>query len=174
MKKLGLAFLIILATTLLAAGGIYAKATLDYNMQKQSAIVAQPVPPTTSELLKLTNDERAKVGSPALIYSEMMTTNAQWKANDMVARGYWQHNLPGTDRPFDQAHMDVFAQSCKTVQENLAKNDVTSQDVMHSWMTSKMGHREAMLNSASSSVGFGITQQKDGTYLIAAEYCIAK
>lgn len=130
--------------------------------------------PDAQELLDLTNEVRAKAGVAPLAYSPVMAENAQWKANDMVARGYWQHKLPGTDKVLDDVHLQASAQYCATNQENIYKNGYTTRHAVDGWMGSTTGHREAMLNPESDTVGFGITKQADDTYLVNAQFCIAK
>lgn len=176
MKRYGIA-LAILSTILVIAGvsavtyGAYSSATAT-----QAPVISKydTGPPDATEMLELVNAERAKVQSAPLTMSAVMTENAQWKSDDMVARGYWQHKLPGTLVLLDETHLKAANMYCLSSAENLTKNVHTSREVVSVWMSSTDGHREALQNSIRDITGFGITIQEDGTYLVAEHFCDAK
>lgn len=66
------------------------------NGNKNQSTVAQTVPacqPNASQLLSFINQERAKVGSPALSIDNSLVISAHNKLNDEVTRQYYGHNL---------------------------------------------------------------------------------
>ena len=54
-------------------------------------------PADPQEILELVNQERARIGIAPLVMDENVQKSAQLKADDMVAKGYRQHNIPGTN-----------------------------------------------------------------------------
>lgn len=118
-----------------------AKGTLAYATEMSAA-----------NLLTSTNTQRANNGSEALRLNQQLSAAAQAKANDMVARNYWAHNTPDGQEPWIFIK-DAGYQYLKAG-ENLAYGFNTSNDAVVGWMNSTT-HRENMLDSAFSEVGFG-------------------
>lgn len=54
--------------------------------------------------------------------------------------------------------------------ENWASGDPTPKDVVASWMASKQGHREGMLDYRARIIGVGLAQSRDGTNLWCINY----
>lgn len=105
-----------------------------------------------SELLANTNAQRAQNGAAALALNSQLTSAAQAKANDMIARNYWAHNTPDGKEPwvfFDAAGYKYFKAG-----ENLAYGFSTSDAAVTGWMNSP-SHRENLLDTAFTEVGFG-------------------
>lgn len=57
-------------------------------------IEEQPADP--QKILELVNQERARIGVAPLVMDENVQKSAQLKAEDMEAKGYRQHIIPGT------------------------------------------------------------------------------
>lgn len=109
-------------------------------------------------LLQSTNVQRENNGQPDLNLNQQLNTAAQAKANDMVARNYWSHNTPDGQEPwvfFDNAGYKYLKAG-----ENLAYGFATSNDTITGWMNSEH-HRENLLDSAFSDVGFGFANGSD-------------
>lgn len=111
-----------------------------------------------SQLLAATNEQRSKNGVAPLTINSKLNNAAQSKANDMVARNYWAHNTPDGQEPwvfFDAAGYDYYKAG-----ENLAYGFSTSNATVTGWMNSTT-HRENLLDSAFTEVGFGFTNGED-------------
>jgi uncharacterized protein YkwD len=117
-------------------------------------------PPTSEELLKLVNAERAKVGVAPLVEDARLDKSAQMKSDDMVKNNYFGH-VDATGK-----HGYAYAEEqapgiCYQTGENifwgLASN--TSLAVDKAWMNSKPHHDE-LLDPKNILTGFGISQNK--------------
>lgn len=178
MKTLGIIAVILTSfvfLVLLCVTGV--QAYLNLPATKPVAVVSKydvgPVDKT--EILELVNAERAKVGAIALTDNSVLDEAAQWKAQDMANRNYFAHKLPGTDQVYDRAHLDMEYSVCSgTVSENLLKTEDTSRAGVHSWMISKEGHREALLDASRTITGIGIAKHSDGSYDVAELFCTAR
>jgi len=108
---------------------------------------------TPTELLNLTNQERAANGLPALHMDARLNSSASMKAQDMFANDYWNHVSPACVQPW---HWFTLAGYNYTYAgENLAKDFDTAQGVMDGWMNSP-GHRANILNPHYNDVGFAV------------------
>jgi len=127
---------------------------------------------SVSDLLTTTNQERTTNGIAALILNSQLTSAAQAKANDMVARNYWSHNPPDGS-PWWSVITNA-GYNYKTAGENLAYGYLTSADAVAGWMNSP-GHRANILNTNYTEVGFGFANSAnfngDGEEtVVVAEY----
>ena len=112
-------------------------------------------------LLSATNQKRAAAGVGSLAYNGKLTSAAQAKANDMATRNYWSHNTPEGTPPWTFITNAGYTYS--TARENLAygfrittTNTSTNEiGVIDGWMASPT-HKENLLNSKFTEVGFGI------------------
>ncbi len=107
----------------------------------------------SQDLLKYTNETRAKVGLKPLSMNQELSEAAQSKAQDMFKVGYWAHVSPMGTKPWDfildQDYDYVYAG------ENLAKNFSNSKDVVEAWYTSP-SHRDNLLSSNYDDIGFAV------------------
>lgn len=127
---------------------------------------------SVSDLLTTTNQERTSNGVAALSLNSQLTSAAQAKANDMVARNYWSHNPPDGS-PWWSVITNA-GYNYKSAGENLAYGYLTSADAVTGWMNSP-GHRANILNAGFSEVGFGFANSAnfngDGEEtVVVAEY----
>ena len=125
---------------------------------------------SSEELLILTNQERQKNGTHSLSLNQQLSLAAEKKAQDMFEYNYWAHNSPTGKTPWifikSSGYRYVYAG------ENLARGFTTTEDVIRAWMTSSAGHRENMLSSNYSDVGFAVKIGKingEETVLIVEE-----
>ena len=109
---------------------------------------------SSQELFILTNKERQDNGIAPLSFNEQLSDAAAKKADDMLEYDYWAHNSPTGKTPWvfikSSGYKYVYAG------ENLARGFTTPEDVIKAWMTSSAGHRENMLSSNYSDVGFAV------------------
>lgn len=164
--------------TVAIVGGIIAKAYIDAPASSaeatKKAAMQKFVPPTKADVLKRVNDERAKVGVAPLVVNENLNTVAQWKAEDMVARNYTDHFLPGTKDVLIPEMTKLTYEQCSYGSENYSwsvGSDRTLDKIMSGWMGSKL-HHDAILDPKYTLTGFGIA----GTdkLIIVEHFCVAK
>lgn len=137
-------------------------ATAVSSVQTQNA--PQELPLTRENLLRLVNEERAKVGVAPLVIDDMLNESAQWKADDMAANGYFGHVKPGDIEANGIKYLDnlnMSAHRCVHISENLTHRtdgltmSATQAVEGNGWMSSKP-HREAMLDPKYTLTGFGL------------------
>src|SRR5665213_3347191 len=110
------------------------------------------------ELLTDTNKARQTNSQGSLKLNAQLVQAAQAKANDMALRNYWSHNTPAGNPPW----VFVSAQNYQydKIGENLAAGFDDAQATINGWMASPE-HRQNMLDSAYSDVGFGFANNPD-------------
>ncbi|MFE5030543.1 CAP domain-containing protein [Streptomyces sp. NPDC056683] len=135
------------------------KATASPSRTATKAPVKTAAPITTSqeavveaEVLKLVNEERAKVGCSALSASSSLTKLAEAFSDDMAARNFFDHTDPDGKTPWDRA---AAAGITNLGGENIARGQATAQAVMDAWMNSE-GHRANILNCDFKTLGVGV------------------
>lgn len=108
---------------------------------------------TMVDLLKHTNEQRAKVGLKPLVLNTVLNTAAEKKARDMFKVGYWAHVSPLGTKPWDFILSEGY--DYLYAGENLAKNFSYSKDVVEAWYNSPT-HRENLLSANYDDIGFAI------------------
>lgn len=111
------------------------------------------------EVIKLTNQERAKVGLPPLKTNWQLSRVARYKSQDMASKNYFSHYSPTYGSPFKM--MESFGLRFYAAGENLAYGQRTPQEVVRSWMSSP-GHRANILNPSFSEIGVGVAKNSKG------------
>lgn len=110
------------------------------------------------DLLNQTNSQRSGNGIASLGLNGQLNSAAQAKANDMVNKNYWAHVAPDGKQPWD--FITAAGYSYTAAGENLAYGFETSADTVTGWMNSPP-HRENLLNSIFTEVGFGIANSSN-------------
>ena len=105
------------------------------------------------QLDSLINDLRAQNDLPALPANTQLTTSAQFKADDMVASGYFSHTGPN-DHTF-KYFLKQAGYEYRVAGENLAMGFVNAQDVMLAWEQSPLHYRN-LVDSDFVEMGLGI------------------
>ncbi|MFF7794359.1 CAP domain-containing protein [Streptomyces sp. NPDC007991] len=113
-------------------------------LSKESAAAAQ--------VLKLVNEERAKVGCSAVAANSALTELAQDYSEAMAARGFFDHTDPDGRTPWDRAGK---AGISNLGGENIARGQADAAAVMDAWMNSP-GHRANILNCDFKTLGVGV------------------
>ncbi|MER7463153.1 CAP domain-containing protein [Streptomyces sp. NPDC097981] len=122
---------------------------------------ANPTPPSTApsgpaaEVVALVNQERAKVGCPALTVNAKLTTAALNHSKDMAAHANMSHT--GSDGSDPGQRITRSGYTWMTYGENVAYGYSTPEQVMTGWMNSP-GHRENILNCSFKEIGVGLAQ----------------
>ncbi|SEP63103.1 uncharacterized protein, YkwD family [Virgibacillus subterraneus] len=112
----------------------------------------------TSNVIKLTNQERSNQGLSPLKAHKKLSNVARNKARDMQSNGYFSHNSPTYGSPFDM--MKNAGVSYQSAGENIARGQQSPQQVVDAWMNSQ-GHRENILNESFTHIGVGHTESGD-------------
>lgn len=105
-----------------------------------------------SQVLSLTNAERASAGCKALKTSAALTKAAQGHSADMAAENYFSHDSQDGRSPFDR--ITAAGYDFRAAAENIAMGQRTPQSVMEAWMNSP-GHKANILNCTYTQIGIG-------------------
>lgn len=126
--------------------------------------------PTTTEadlaqqVLVLVNQQRAAATPPAapLAWHAGVAQVAFNHSADMAARGFFAHNNPDGQSPFDR--LAAAGISYSAAGENIAAGYADAATVMNAWMNSS-GHRANILNTNYTEIGIGVKHGGSyGTY----------
>ncbi|MFE2303632.1 CAP domain-containing protein [Streptomyces sp. NPDC059445] len=105
-----------------------------------------------TEVLKLVNDERAKVGCSPVAANSALTDLAKAFSEDMAARDFFDHTDPSGLSPWDRA---ANAGITSLGGENIARGQADAAAVMDAWMNSP-GHKANILNCDFKTLGVGV------------------
>src|SRR3989338_6173918 len=108
-----------------------------------------------SEIILLTNAQRAQNSVGELAENKQLDSAAQQKADDMAAKGYFSHDGPDGKTPW--MWIESAGYDYQYAGENLAVRFVDSKDVVAGWMASPT-HRANIVKPAYIDVGVGIAQ----------------
>lgn len=127
-----------------------------------------PAPPATgdlarlrTEVIALTNAERANYGLGPLTDEPHLTQAAQAHSDDMAARDYFDHSSLDGRQPADRVRATGY--DYQRVAENIAAGQLTPAEVVQGWMNSP-GHRANILTPELTQIGIGIAH--GGSYRI--------
>lgn len=123
--------------------------------QHFSSVLGVSVNVAASDLLTLTNQDRAGANLPPLQMNAQLAAAAEAKAQDMFAKDYWAHFGPNGESPWDFIHAAGY--NYIYAGENLARGFTTSDSVVNAWMASPE-HRANMLSRNYTDVGFAVEQ----------------
>jgi uncharacterized protein YkwD len=128
----------------------------------QPSITGYPpaAPETPVEaVVRLTNDERAKAGCPALLISSQLSAAAQGHTDDMASHNFMSHTGSDGSSPWDRINATGY--QFWTAAENIALGFETPADVVNGWMNSP-GHRANILNCNLHEIGVGYATNSTG------------
>ncbi len=108
------------------------------------------------EMIRLVNEERAKVGVAPLKIDVELSRVARIKSQDMRDNNYFSHTSPTYGSPFDM--MKSFGITYRTAGENLAKH--SSVISAHNGLMNSDGHRKNILNPSFTHIGIGIVDDR--------------
>lgn len=112
----------------------------------------QPDPKTEAAMLRLVNEERAKLGLDALVADTSLRNVARAHARDMLARGYFSHYTPEGDDPFDRIQDAGIVYL--TAGENLAF--APTLELAHIGLMNSPKHRDNILYPDFGKLGVGV------------------
>lgn len=111
----------------------------------------RPSPTAEDEMLRLVNEERAKVGLAPLVMDESLRQVARAHARDMFNRGYFSHYTPDRRSPFDR--MQDAGIRYLAAGENLAL--APTVQAAHRGLMNSPGHRANILSPSFRKIGIG-------------------
>ncbi len=115
-----------------------------------------PDPEAEAQLLELVNQERAKVGLPALTMDPDLVPVGRAHATEMFVQGYFAHESPSTGDPFDRlAAADIHY---LTAGENLAF--APDLQMAHQGLMNSPGHRANILSPKFGRVGMAVIRSR--------------
>jgi len=136
---------------------------IPFAISQSSLKVSQSIGVTNfeTELLKLTNLERRKVGLAPLKLSSKLTKAAQSHAEDMANKNYFSHTGKNGSTMADRTKATGYKYSF--LGENLAAGRATPEGTIRQWMNST-GHRANILNANFTEIGFGYATAPNSRY----------
>ncbi len=108
-----------------------------------------------SEVIRLTNEQRAANGLGALTENSSLDGAALAKGQDMLAKDYWAHFAPDGTSPW--SFFLKFGYKYRYAGENLARDFSDAGSAVAAWMNSPT-HRENILNSNYKEIGIGVVE----------------
>jgi hypothetical protein len=108
-----------------------------------------------SNLISLTNQERAAAGLNTLNQNAKLNAAAKAKAENMFEEQYWDHFGPNGETPWQ--FITAAGYNYVYAGENLAKGFRTSEGVVEAWMASPT-HRENILSKNYKDIGIAVKQ----------------
>ncbi|MDR6977591.1 uncharacterized protein YkwD [Streptomyces sp. 3330] len=118
----------------------------------ESPVTVSAEAQAAAEVLKLVNEERAKVGCSAVSANSALSELAEEFSDDMAARGFFDHTDPDGATPWDRA---AKAGISDLGGENIARGQADAAAVMEAWMNSP-GHKANILNCDFKTLGVGV------------------
>jgi uncharacterized protein YkwD len=114
-----------------------------------------------AEIVRLTNEERAKAGLPALEVLPELMTCAQAKAQDFIDNHYYGHTSPRYGTAIEMIRS--FVPDAGWVAENIAPWYKTVAEMFAVGVESP-SHYANMINANFTHIGVGIAEGTDGGY----------
>lgn len=116
-------------------------------------------PKFPSEVLRLVNKERAKVGLPAYTTTKPLTSAANKRAQEITSK--FSHTRPNGSGFFTV--LREYGIPFMAAGENIAYGQRTPQEVVSTWMNSP-GHRKNILSPRFKKIGISNTVKSSQNY----------
>ena len=118
------------------------------------------------DIVRYTNDARAREGLPPLNSSARLMEAARIHANQMAEAGRMEHTISGARYPTMQSRLEAVGYTYWNAAENIAWNARSSAAVVDGWMRS-VGHRANILDTRLTEIGAAVARSAKGeTYWI--------
>ncbi len=118
---------------------------------------------SADQVLNLVNKDRATHGLPKLSNNPVLTKAAMAKAQDMLAKDYFDHISPTGTKPWQ--FFKALGYDYIYAGENLAINFTDASDLENSWMKSPR-HRDNILSPNYSDAGIAIIETQGKTLIV--------
>ncbi len=165
MKKLaGLSIILAILAIIIGVIVFYPRTT---EKPVQSAVNAPQEPLNADKIFALVNQERIKAGIAPLIRDSRLDASAKFKADDMVARNYFDHydpSSPAVMNGVQKAYELTEHKVCSYASENIVwikykTPQEDNQEAVDWWMNSK-AHHDAMLDAKYTLTGLAVNDGK--------------
>ena len=129
--------------------------------------VSFDVPSIEKAVYKEINRVRQEQGLKPLIYTERYISVARAHSQDMIDRNYLEHKNPEGEMPWDRVkkvNLSYGAKMSENIHQENRKSDSPEEiakTTVDSWLNSKEGHRENMLDSKWSQTSIGVAVSKE-------------
>lgn len=128
-----------------------------------------PAPTTTTpspssvatDIVRFTNDERARNGLPLFVASPRLMQAAQLHAQQMAQYQRMDHTISEAQYPTLLSRLDAVEYPYRTAAENVAWNSPSAQSVVTGWMNSS-GHRANIFNPGLTEIGAAMVRSAKG------------
>lgn len=114
-----------------------------------------------AEVVRLTNQHRARNGLPAFATSARLMEAARIHARQMAQYQRMDHTISGAPYPTLQSRLDAVGYRYMSAAENVAWNNLSAQSVVTGWMNST-GHRANILDSRLTEIGAAMARSAKG------------
>jgi uncharacterized protein YkwD len=114
-----------------------------------------------AEVVRLTNDARARNGFPGLRTSSRLMEAARIHAEQMAEHQRSDHTISGAQYPSMQSRLAAVGYEYSRAAENVAWNQRSAQQVVTTWMNSS-GHRANILNGQLTEIGAAMARSSRG------------
>lgn len=108
-----------------------------------------------------TNDARVKAGLPAYTRDPLLTSIAAYHSTDMITNGYFAHNSPNGETPWQRAQrfgwgMRGFSENCGRVQNyGSMTGQAIARNIVDGFINSP-GHKANLLDASKMKIGLGV------------------
>lgn len=119
----------------------------------ESSILGYASNITAEEVLQQTNEQRATEGLAPLEINENLSSAALSKGQDMFQDQYWSHTAPDGTEPWN--FIQNVGYKYKTAGENLARDFMSTSDMMQAWMASPT-HKANIINPQFEEIGIAV------------------
>ena len=112
-------------------------------------------PDLAAQVVSLINAHRAQLGLGQLVVSPTLTAAAEWKARNMAAYGYLDHDDPAPDARTANERVIDCGYPATAWGENIGTGYTTAQAVVDAWLASPE-HRENIESPEYRATGVGV------------------
>jgi uncharacterized protein YkwD len=114
-----------------------------------------------AEIVRFTNDARARNGLAALAPDARLMEAARLHAQQMASYQRLEHTISGARYPDMQSRLDAAGYLYANAAENIAWNQPNAQSAVTTWMNSA-GHRTNILNPQLTQIGTAMARSARG------------
>ncbi len=133
-----------------------------FAQEKQPPEKAKAPSKTEQEIIKLTNQARAKQQKSALRVNDLLMKAARQHAENMARQNQMSHVLDGKN-PADR--VKALGYEFSHVAENIAMGQRNAAEVMNMWMNSE-SHRSNLLGDDYTEIGVAVAKGAKGLYYV--------
>jgi uncharacterized protein YkwD len=114
-----------------------------------------------TDIVRYTNEHRARNGLPAFVSSPRLMQAAQLHAQQMAQYQRMDHAISGAQYPTLQSRLEAVSYPYRNAAENVGWNSQSAQSAVTGWMNSP-GHRANILDPALSEIGAAMVRSAKG------------